>query len=304
MIKEQPRSPLLRLPAELRNRIYEYALTANGDLMYTFWGTDHKSIICDSAHDADSSRPVSVGATEFNRFKYVCLKLCAETAAIELKLNALNVHGQYHLPVTRPAYGFSCFVQQLSPSKHAWLAHVVLELTASNWPKNDLSRLLMEGPSSFIEIAKFCVKNPQIKVNYIVRAFSTHLSMRYFNQSYSSDKVSGRPGSSVAKIYAPWHVRCIWIALIISSNFLPWRRTVSPLFCQMHQISAFDQQTRCCLRTWHYGFTWLFLTVLSPRSSRGHVWSLRKIGLRMASDICDRAFGLGDEEACANNGSC
>jgi hypothetical protein len=175
-IKEQPQSPLLRLPAELRNRIYEYALTAKGDLMYMFWGTDHKSIICDSAHDADSSRPVSVGATEFNQLKYVCLKLYAETAAIELKLNALNVHGQYDLPVTRPAYGFSCFVQQLSPSKHAWLAHVVLELTASNWPKNDLSRLLMEGPSSFIEIAKFCVKNPQIKVDYIVRAFSTHVN--------------------------------------------------------------------------------------------------------------------------------
>jgi hypothetical protein len=125
-IKEQPQSPLLRLPAELRNRIYEYALTAKGDLMYMFWGTDHKSIICDSAHDADSSRPVSVGATEFNQLKYVCLKLYAETAALELRLNTLNIHGQYHLPVTRPAYGFSCFVQQLSPSKHAWLAHVVL----------------------------------------------------------------------------------------------------------------------------------------------------------------------------------
>jgi hypothetical protein len=51
-----------------------------------------------------------------------------------------------------------------------------LELTASNRPKNDLSRLLMEGPSSFIEIAKFCVKNPQIKVDYIVRALSTHVN--------------------------------------------------------------------------------------------------------------------------------
>jgi hypothetical protein len=133
---------------------------------------------------------------------------------------------------------------------------------------------------------------------------STHLSMRFFDQSYSSDKVSGRPGSSAAKIYAPWHMRCISIALIVSSNFLPWRRTASPLFCQTHQISVFDQQTRSCLRAWHYGFTWLFLTVLSPRSSRGYVWSLRKIGLRMGSDICDRAIGLGDEEASANNGSC
>jgi hypothetical protein len=149
--------------------------------MYTFWGTDHKSIICDSAHDVDSSRPVSVGATKFNQLKYVCLKLYAETAAIELRLNTLHVHGQYHLPVTRPAYGFSCFVQQLSPSKHAWLAHVVLELTASNRPKNDFRRRLMEGPSSFIDIAKFCVKNPQIKVDYIVQAFSTHISTPIFS---------------------------------------------------------------------------------------------------------------------------
>jgi hypothetical protein len=174
MIQEQPRSPLLRLPAKLRNRIYEYALTANGDLMYTFWRTDHKSVTCDSAHDADSSRPVSVGATEFNQLKYVCLKLYAETAAIELRLNTLNVHGQYHLPVTRPAYGFSCFVQQLSPSKHAWLTHVVLELATGGWPNDVYGALLMEGPSSFMEIAKFCINNPQIKVDYIVRAFSTY----------------------------------------------------------------------------------------------------------------------------------
>jgi hypothetical protein len=186
MISEQSQSPLLRLPPELRNRIYGYALTINKDLCYAYHGTGVTPLLCDAYPDSYLSTTFGI---EFNKLKYVCLQLYVETAAIELRFNTVNIRGRYHEPERRPTLVASDFLERLSLSMRSRLIHVVLKLAHSELPRgfNNVSWLI-EDPSSFVRIAKFCVQNPHVRVDYVVRAFSTYDITR----SCSTRNPSGR----------------------------------------------------------------------------------------------------------------
>jgi hypothetical protein len=131
MIREQSQSPLLRLPAELRNRIYEYVLTTNKDSCYAYHGSGVTPLLCDFSSDSYLSTTFGV---EFNKLKYVCSQLYVETAAVELKHNTLNIRGEYYSKDRRPARVASDFLESLSDSMRPRLTHVVLKLAHSEPP--------------------------------------------------------------------------------------------------------------------------------------------------------------------------
>ncbi|ORY10201.1 hypothetical protein BCR34DRAFT_588801 [Clohesyomyces aquaticus] len=74
-------SSLLRLPGEIRNRIYASALTAPSGLTYRSSISTGKFYFCESD-------PTS-GGSEYNQLKYTCRQLYAETASLESRVNVI-----------------------------------------------------------------------------------------------------------------------------------------------------------------------------------------------------------------------
>ncbi len=99
----QAASPLLRLPGEIRNRIYEYALTSPKKLYFS--ATD----------EALKLRPAmslwSGVSPEFNQLKYTCYQLYKETAGVEVQFNTVVFKSR------SPGKTFSNFLGICAPKK-------------------------------------------------------------------------------------------------------------------------------------------------------------------------------------------
>jgi hypothetical protein len=163
-VQEQPDSPLLQLPGELRNHIYELALTANGFLRYH--SRLEKPCFVDVPSDRNATTP-SKGLPEFNQLKYVCLQIYSETACLELKLNRIVFRSASSRTVDMPAYRFGRFLDECTPPKQTWLKRVTLQLCSSgDWREEGF-----EPRDRYMRIAKFCSENPKTTVDYIIDHF-------------------------------------------------------------------------------------------------------------------------------------
>jgi hypothetical protein len=164
-IQEQPDSPLLRLPGELRSRIYEFALTANGCLLYHF--RVKKPCFVDVPSDRNDITP-SQSLPEFNQLKYTCRQMYSETACLELKLNHIVFRSALDRAVdSMPAYRFGKFLDECTPSKQTWLKRVTLELCS----RGSCQEEGFEPRTSYMRVAKFCSENPKTTVDYVIAHF-------------------------------------------------------------------------------------------------------------------------------------
>jgi hypothetical protein len=162
-------SPLLRLPTELRDCIYRYALYCdNTGLQYRYWKTkaDGKPIFHATGKSKEDPR-------SWNQMQYVCRQLHAETKALELKYNPLIFRQTATWELVAWSQ-FSRFAKALPKSKLAWLRTITLS-TNSNavrdvWGPWFVSREL----PSIISISRFCDRHPQITCNYIIPLFTIH----------------------------------------------------------------------------------------------------------------------------------
>jgi hypothetical protein len=86
---------LLDLPAELRNRIYEYTLTDS-----TSAGLEYKELSGDS-DTQKSCYVITLNKKPFNILKNACRQLRAETTGLELAYNVL-IFAQKHITAPQP----------------------------------------------------------------------------------------------------------------------------------------------------------------------------------------------------------
>jgi hypothetical protein len=166
---DQPQSPLLRLPGELHNRIYDFALSADEPLFFKQGTRYTRSVfieVTDKEDDAQNSRN---GLEEFNQLKFVCRQLYAETACLELKASSVSFQGEFGGLDRGPAYAFIKFFKQLEGSKCFKLKHVELDFTRS-----DMVMLgLIEDLGILCQLAEICKAFPHMLVEYTVRDLKT-----------------------------------------------------------------------------------------------------------------------------------
>ncbi|KAF2240957.1 hypothetical protein BU26DRAFT_572195 [Trematosphaeria pertusa] len=153
-------SRLLQLPGELRNRIYEYVLTDPSPLGLQY----SEQFVGGTCISKPWLKPRFEGMRdkEITKIKYVCRKLYAETAGLEIKFNSLRFSDS-----ECPARMFKDFLAICSPSKAAWIRTVVLRL-------GDYSHcisVLQENIDTLLPIADFCRRNPQATVKYTYGAW-------------------------------------------------------------------------------------------------------------------------------------
>lgn len=140
-------SPFLRLPSEIRNRIYELALTAPRSLvadmatsnrtrpvLYLPPNEDHPEIADHAVSPGTTERACDDQSHSFNQLKLVNKQLYYETKGLELQYNDIRI-----IDPTSDSSSmddlfrdFRFFVAHMSPSRRAWLSSssITLEMRA------------------------------------------------------------------------------------------------------------------------------------------------------------------------------
>ncbi|KAI4613932.1 hypothetical protein J4E80_006620 [Alternaria sp. BMP 0032] len=108
---------LLALPRELRDIIYEYALTEDEGLLLFERRTLGEPY---SSQRIFEGRRLTDPDVESNRLKYVCRQLYDETKGLGLGLNDLAMHSK------RQIEGFAAFLHTCSASQQQWIRKVTL----------------------------------------------------------------------------------------------------------------------------------------------------------------------------------
>jgi len=163
-IAEQLQSPLLQLPGELRNRIYELALSSEVPLVFHSGGYRKRSIF---SVDAPTSPNEPV---EFNQIKFTCRQLYIETACLESKSSQLTFRGRRISASPEPAQLFNKFLEATSVSKRSWLTQVTLDQISGCFGAINI----IGNPSHLRPVAQFARSNPRARIDYTTCEFGSH----------------------------------------------------------------------------------------------------------------------------------
>ncbi|KAH7091417.1 hypothetical protein FB567DRAFT_274113 [Paraphoma chrysanthemicola] len=175
-------SPLLQLPAEVRNEIVEFALTSSGPLHHCQPRTLFSPVRLQASYchifvegkdiiDDQLERPL------FNNLKLVCRQLHAETAGLEIRFNSLifapqsvsPFYSNPHIPVSYGKYLKAAeqwlfdFVAPMTPKKLQWLSTVIIASGTKCLAMRQSKAPPMPDLSS---LAMFCKQHPHIDVRY------------------------------------------------------------------------------------------------------------------------------------------
>jgi hypothetical protein len=169
MIMVHPNSPLLVLPAELRNRIYEYVF-------------------------AEPNKILRCTGDKSNKLKTVCRQLKQETEDLEFRCNKIvTLVGEYIGPL-QPAEQFVTFAQNVSTQALNCLSTVILKSDCEDLPAlnpgyfsqtrpwHDLTKHFRQPatcPNSLIALARICRAHPRIQIKYILPGFFLGATRRY-----------------------------------------------------------------------------------------------------------------------------
>jgi hypothetical protein len=158
--------PFLRLPGELRNRVYFFALIAkNRGLKYSDPGRKTCTILGQPPHlmkDRLVPSLVKCGV-EFNQLKYTCRQIYKEAKGLELRYTGIAFVQQILIKkmATLQFFEFAAYIG----SSERWITKVAIDGHSSEPGLNENWEL--EPVHQFVAIATFCRRNPQASVNYI-----------------------------------------------------------------------------------------------------------------------------------------
>ncbi|KAF2823019.1 hypothetical protein CC86DRAFT_423112 [Ophiobolus disseminans] len=186
-ITSTPTSPLLRLPAELRNHIYKLVLTSSNvfedglRLGVTWYRTTAFLFDCTEKYQSLNH------STTVNQLKYVNKQLYKETAGLELKYNSLVICARDW--DEKPAEQLVKWLATFTPSKVAWIKKVVIKaevldnpiftpmpptimfpsLTISNCTttRNLTPRKFADDVVAVAELVHFRRANPTVTIQYM-----------------------------------------------------------------------------------------------------------------------------------------
>jgi hypothetical protein len=120
-------SILLRLPAEIRNRVYSFALSSSSplEIVQTY---NRKLILSDKETGETSQEFNDARQMEFNKLKYVNKQLCSETAHLELQYNDIAVCRRFRYD-DPPALRFLTWGSTLPVPEINWINGATITLS-------------------------------------------------------------------------------------------------------------------------------------------------------------------------------
>jgi hypothetical protein len=164
---------LFKLPDEIRNKIYEYALSST-HLFLRMPFDDQQAVSADPTRlkrPILQSRQTDSPDVEYNQLKFVCRQAYAETAGLELKYNGLIVCDRSR---DDEAVGlqFVKFLENIGAAKHSWLHGCLIDLVDGRENENRPGHtFLPDSAATVARIASFCNANPSVSVHYIIPSF-------------------------------------------------------------------------------------------------------------------------------------
>jgi hypothetical protein len=238
-------SPLLKLPSELRNHIYQCALSAELGLRFKSWETSpawavelSAAIRRESPVHSDHAPPQlsDLGrcgddspAGRFNQLKYTCRQLYHETAGLEVRFNGVWFFDCNETNCPTPC--FINFINKCSPRKVAWFMEITLQVFIEIV---DLE-YLVEPLASLLPVADFCRNHPKINVRYLpdhfhagqVAACTFFLVGSYLDEAYRGKDphpaLSGVLSGGYYEVFSPtWRADTVGIAALNLPNFRFW----------------------------------------------------------------------------------
>lgn len=158
---------LFTLPAELRNRIYEYALTATDDIFPQSEPYLNLDTIEDPPHNFQLSHWTQRKPHNgFNQLRFTCRFLYRETCALELKFNIIRLNLSEIMRIG-PAERLPTFLASCCPRKAGWIR--TLELNNDAMTHKGCT---IEEPRHFLAVTDFCRQNPLVTVRYVPNQMS------------------------------------------------------------------------------------------------------------------------------------
>ncbi|KAF2115342.1 hypothetical protein BDV96DRAFT_75407 [Lophiotrema nucula] len=180
-------SPFLRLPGELRNRIYELVLfTPDNTLHFKLHISRSKgkapktvAVLCTTAKkDVDSEDPLQNYKYDFNQLKNTCHEIRDETEGLELKYNVLEFDQQVEKN-PKPGRQFLWFIKSYPHFNLALLHSVVLSSTLADKSPHVREPFLPEPTDILLALADFCDSNPHVEVTYMLPPIAATRDRRY-----------------------------------------------------------------------------------------------------------------------------
>ncbi|KAI8939821.1 hypothetical protein NX059_003559 [Plenodomus lindquistii] len=226
---------LLDLPAELRNLIYEYALTSNNGKLFVRdpeplqdipedMRVDYEEEL-DTYYKAPYSHGIKLCITteldsEMNQLKYVCKQLHQETKRLTIGLNEIVFLEDDQCPV-EPAEQFVRFIRQCSQPYLSKAKTVILKSESPEGSLNPDRQLAPTaaasskspyGYSALNLIADFCVANPTVTVHHYNKdIFQTAIWGEFWLQILVAHLATRRPipAGLYGDKHAPFYVRTL-----------------------------------------------------------------------------------------------
>jgi hypothetical protein len=155
-------SPLLRLPAELRNTIYELVPTAPRPLYYRKPEDGRKSCLY---LRAGSQQQTHVEPhMEYNQLKYVSKQLYGETTGLELKYNDVVLYATSFLAdIAEELMEWLC---SICDAKKTWIKTISIEYEVDIHNQDDFPSLIPETSHEIDRLTRLCNQIPSITVKY------------------------------------------------------------------------------------------------------------------------------------------
>ncbi|KAL1608534.1 hypothetical protein SLS60_003476 [Paraconiothyrium brasiliense] len=157
-----PDSPLLVLPPELRNRVYEYALTSDDVLDMT------KVKGIKIYHSTIKSANPRV---HFNSLALVCKQLHSETKGMEFRLNNTIGFGEGNMTLIQER--FLEFYESADGLKKAWSCTFILEgCYRKSSQRFNTSDWMLEQSTKFVQLLWAAKLSPQMKIHLFLPGFA------------------------------------------------------------------------------------------------------------------------------------
>ncbi|KAH6644137.1 hypothetical protein C7974DRAFT_439401 [Boeremia exigua] len=210
---------LLSLPPEIRNRIYEFALTPDRGALYHVYNqasSGKKSFFFEpSSPEPVDFSPALDAQAEFNQLKYVNRQLYSETAAVELEY-CRNLFFDYKVSRER-AQGAQVvsFLKSVSPTIRARLCTICIRDFDDASPVN---RQFHDSATTMSNLDYFCCQHPNLSIRYEI----TGWVIRSTGMGYLEGFLDGLYWSSTLRnetfSNTPFSARIVAIAMFLGRD--------------------------------------------------------------------------------------
>ncbi|KAF2135027.1 hypothetical protein P153DRAFT_380827 [Dothidotthia symphoricarpi CBS 119687] len=205
-------SLLLSLPRELRDTIYEYALTEDQELFKDAFFSPQEG----SATGRFSTINNTTQNRDHNQLKYVCRQLYTETRGLSLRFNDLTFRGP-----NGPDLFHAFLTHECSPAHLPRLKHVLI--TNHSTLKRDTNLL----PLCSSAVKSFCAAHPTVRVSVQMQNLHTDSSWSDWYLGGSAIQYTVR-GTLPDVLPEALHAHCVGTRSVVMGKPFPQNLRVLP----------------------------------------------------------------------------